>query len=129
MVEGSKVGAMTRFVEVLATIGSFLLVLVTLPFSLCFTFKVVQEYERAVVFRMGRLKAGAYGPGKRRAISFPFRRINPHFPFFLLPRRFRDRCVDSLYRSWRNIYSRDISNEYRVRGTSAACKSIFPIGV
>lgn len=60
----TKIGATTRFVELLATIGSFLLVLVTLPFSLCFTFKVVQEYERAVVFRMGRLKGAAYGPGK-----------------------------------------------------------------
>lgn len=59
-----KIGATTRFVELLATVGSFLLVLVTLPFSLCFTFKVVQEYERAVVFRMGRLKGAAYGPGK-----------------------------------------------------------------
>ncbi|KOX69737.1 hypothetical protein WN51_05022 [Melipona quadrifasciata] len=63
MTDESNVDALTRFVEVLATIGSFLLVLVTLPFSLCFTFKVVQEYERAVVFRMGRLKSGAYGPG------------------------------------------------------------------
>ncbi|XP_017796421.1 PREDICTED: band 7 protein AGAP004871-like [Habropoda laboriosa] len=72
MAEERKVGAMTRFVELLATVGSFLLVLVTLPFSLCFTFKVVQEYERAVVFRMGRLKGGAYGPGKHRAISFLF---------------------------------------------------------
>ncbi|XP_015509980.1 band 7 protein AGAP004871 isoform X1 [Neodiprion pinetum] len=58
-----KIGAMARFIELLATIGSFILMLVTLPFSLCFTFKVVQEYERAVVFRMGRLKGGAYGPG------------------------------------------------------------------
>ena len=64
VMDDNKVGAMTRFVEVIATIGSFLLVLVTFPFSLCFTFKVVQEYERAVVFRMGRLKSGAYGPGK-----------------------------------------------------------------
>ncbi|XP_076236324.1 band 7 protein AGAP004871 [Calliopsis andreniformis] len=63
MVEDDRIGVMTRFVEVLATIGSFLLVLVTLPFSLCFTFKVVQEYERAVVFRMGRSKGEAYGPG------------------------------------------------------------------
>lgn len=70
MADESKVGALTRFVEVLATIGSFLLVLVTLPFSLCFTFKVVQEYERAVVFRMGRLKSGAYGPGKRAYVIF-----------------------------------------------------------
>ncbi|XP_043253351.1 band 7 protein AGAP004871-like [Colletes gigas] len=67
---------MTRLIEVLATIGSFLLVLVTFPFSLCFTFKVVQEYERAVVFRMGRLKDSAYGPGT----------------FFVMP------CVDSCVR-------------------------------
>lgn len=63
MPEESTVAATTRFVEILAIIGSFLLVLVTFPFSLCFTFKVVQEYERAVVFRMGRLKGDASGPG------------------------------------------------------------------
>ena len=39
-------------------------VLVTLPFSLCYCVKVVQEYERAVIFRLGRLKkGGASGPG------------------------------------------------------------------
>ena len=41
-----------------------LLVVVTLPFSLCYCVKVVQEYERAVIFRLGRLKkGGASGPG------------------------------------------------------------------
>merc|ERR1719400_134160 len=41
-----------------------LLVLITLPFSLCVCFKVVQEYERAVIFRLGRLlNGGAKGPG------------------------------------------------------------------
>lgn len=40
------------------------LVLVTLPFSLCVCFKVVQEYERAVIFRLGRLlHGGSRGPG------------------------------------------------------------------
>jgi len=48
---------------VLTTI-SFLLVILTLPFSLCVCFKVVQEYERAVIFRLGRLlSGGAKGPG------------------------------------------------------------------
>merc|ERR1712242_356755 len=38
--------------------------IVTLPFSLCFCLKVVQEYERAVIFRLGRLRlGGARGPG------------------------------------------------------------------
>ncbi|XP_015789153.1 band 7 protein AGAP004871 [Tetranychus urticae] len=43
---------------------SVLLVIVTLPFSLFYCIKVVQEYERAVIFRLGRLlKGGARGPG------------------------------------------------------------------
>lgn len=61
--ESGKISTMTKCIEFLATLSSFLLVLITLPFSLCFTFKIVQEYERAVVFRMGRLKGGARGPG------------------------------------------------------------------
>ncbi|XP_039285875.1 band 7 protein AGAP004871 isoform X1 [Nilaparvata lugens] len=43
---------------------SWLLVVCTLPFSLFVCFKVVQEYERAVIFRLGRLvSGGAKGPG------------------------------------------------------------------
>ena len=43
---------------------SLLVVMVTLPISLCFCIKVVQEYERAVIFRLGRLRGGgAKGPG------------------------------------------------------------------
>ena len=54
-----------------------MLVLVTLPWSLCVCFKVsssissditvlqiIQEYERAVIFRLGRIKAcGSQSPG------------------------------------------------------------------
>lgn len=51
-------------IEITATIGSIVLLIVTLPFSLFWCFKVVQEYERAVIFRLGRLRAGgARGPG------------------------------------------------------------------
>ncbi|XP_055676943.1 band 7 protein AGAP004871-like [Lutzomyia longipalpis] len=58
--EGENAGC----VEVLATILSICLMIITLPFSLFFVFKVVAEYERAVIFRMGRLRAGgARGPG------------------------------------------------------------------
>lgn len=36
----------------------------TFPLSLFFCIKVVQEYERVVIFRLGRLlKGGARGPG------------------------------------------------------------------
>ena len=46
------------------TIISFLLIIATLPLSLLYTIKVVQEYERAVIFRLGRLLTGeARGPG------------------------------------------------------------------
>jgi erythrocyte band 7 integral membrane protein len=61
-------------VEYAATFGSIILLILTLPFSLFWCFKVVQEYERAVIFRLGRLRTGgARGPGI----------------FFILP------CVDS----------------------------------
>jgi len=43
---------------------SWVIVVLTLPFSLCILLKVVQEYERAVIFRLGRLlPGGAKGPG------------------------------------------------------------------
>ncbi|KAL7052626.1 hypothetical protein ACKWTF_004945 [Chironomus riparius] len=43
---------------------SWVMVFLTMPFSLLVCFKVVQEYERAVIFRLGRLMAGgAKGPG------------------------------------------------------------------
>ncbi|XP_011291115.3 band 7 protein AGAP004871-like [Musca domestica] len=56
---------------------SVALIILTLPFSLFVCFKVVQEYERAVIFRLGRLMSGgAKGPGI----------------FFILP------CIDSYAR-------------------------------
>ncbi|UJR14702.1 hypothetical protein I4U23_001695 [Adineta vaga] len=43
---------------------SYILMIVTFPFSLCFCIRIVQEYERAVIFRLGRiLTDGAKGPG------------------------------------------------------------------
>ncbi|KAL7053116.1 hypothetical protein AAHC03_025721 [Spirometra sp. Aus1] len=43
---------------------SYLLLILTLPFSLIFCVKVIAEYERAVIFRLGRiLPNGARGPG------------------------------------------------------------------
>lgn len=46
------------------TIFSWILVMLTFPMSLCICLKVVQEYERAVIFRLGRLfSGGAKGPG------------------------------------------------------------------
>jgi len=51
-------------VAYLLTLGSVLLVIASMPLSLIFVVKVVQEYERAVIFRLGRLlTGGARGPG------------------------------------------------------------------
>ena len=50
--------------SLLLTVVSFIMIVATLPFSLLYTIKVVQEYERAVIFRLGRLvTGGARGPG------------------------------------------------------------------
>lgn len=46
------------------TFLSYILIGLTMPFSLCLCLKIVQEYERAVIFRLGRLlTGGAKGPG------------------------------------------------------------------
>ena len=53
----------------LLTIISIMLVVVTLPLSLVLVVKVVQEFERAVIFRLGRLlPGGARGPGMTRPV-------------------------------------------------------------
>ncbi|VDL19553.1 unnamed protein product [Hymenolepis diminuta] len=52
------------FLERLLRIFALMAFVLTLPFSLLFCFKVVAHYERAVVFRLGRLFASeAQGPG------------------------------------------------------------------
>lgn len=51
-------------IEIVATVGSIILLICTFPLSLFYSFKVVQEYERAVIFRLGRLRTGGpRGPG------------------------------------------------------------------
>ncbi|XP_015789152.1 mechanosensory protein 2 [Tetranychus urticae] len=62
--DGANVGENNAIIATLLRVISILLIVITLPFSLLFTVKVVQEYERAVIFRLGRLvKGGARGPG------------------------------------------------------------------
>jgi len=52
------------FCALVLTMFAALLLVITLPFSLCTCIKVVAEYERSVIFRLGRLrKGGAKGPG------------------------------------------------------------------
>ena len=57
-------GGFASCIGTLITILSYLLILCTFPFSLCVCVKQVQEYERAVIFRLGRVKGKkAVGPG------------------------------------------------------------------
>ncbi|XP_075689267.1 podocin [Rhinoderma darwinii] len=65
-----------RVCEVLLTLSCMLLVILTFPFSIWFCIEILREYERAVIFRLGRLLPGrARGPGI----------------FFYLP--FLDKCI------------------------------------
>jgi len=67
------------FIGTLITILSYIFVFITLPISIWGCIKVVQEYERAVIFRLGRLRSGrAKGPGL----------------FFIVPCIDNYRCVD-----------------------------------
>ncbi|CAG2164553.1 unnamed protein product [Oppiella nova] len=60
----TTVGESPGLCAFLLTVISVILIIVTLPFSLFLCIKVVQEYERAVIFRLGRLvRGGAKGPG------------------------------------------------------------------
>ncbi|GMR32218.1 hypothetical protein PMAYCL1PPCAC_02413 [Pristionchus mayeri] len=69
------------------TILSYILVFFTLPLSACLCIKVVQEYERAVIFRLGRLlPGGARGPGI----------------FFIIP------CIDSYKKVDLRVVSFDV---------------------
>lgn len=52
------------FISTVIFVFSAILIVCTFPFSLCVCIKMVQEYERAVIFRLGRVKrGGAVGPG------------------------------------------------------------------
>eukprot|EP00090_Calanus_glacialis_P024965 TRINITY_DN3877_c0_g1_i1.p1 TRINITY_DN3877_c0_g1~~TRINITY_DN3877_c0_g1_i1.p1 ORF type:complete len:307 (+),score=65.29 TRINITY_DN3877_c0_g1_i1:30-923(+) len=70
--ENSCIGAIITFF-------SYILIFLTFPLSIWGCVKVVQEYERAVIFRLGRLRSGgAKGPGL----------------FFVVPCIDNYRCVD-----------------------------------
>lgn len=43
-------------IQILATVASICLMILTFPIAVFLVFKVVQEYERSVIFRMGRLR-------------------------------------------------------------------------
>ena len=80
----------------LITLLSLLLVIITFPLSLFLTVKVVKEYERAVIFRLGRLlSGGARGPGI----------------FFILP------CVDNYTKVDMRVITFDVPPQEVGRGS------------
>jgi len=75
------------FCGLFLTFVSLLMFICTFPLSLFFTLKIVQEYERAVIFRVGRLvTGGAKGPGI----------------FFILP------CIDNYIKVDLRVVSFDV---------------------
>lgn len=71
----------------LLTVISIILIICTFPLSLLVCLKIVQEYERAVIFRVGRLvSGGAKGPGI----------------FFILP------CIDNYIKVDLRVVSFDV---------------------
>lgn len=77
---------------------SMILVIITFPFSLFVCLKIVAEYERAVIFRLGRL-VGAKGPGL----------------FFILP------CMDEIQRVDLRTVSFDIPPQEILTKDSVTC--------
>uniref|UniRef100_A0A914UQ70 Band 7 domain-containing protein n=1 Tax=Plectus sambesii TaxID=2011161 RepID=A0A914UQ70_9BILA len=65
-----------RYVPVLLLALSWILLFLTLPFSLVFCLKIVHEYKRMVVFRLGRLLPG---PPKGPGIIFVMPCIDTHY--------------------------------------------------
>ena len=67
--KGSQEGCCAKFLEVMC----WILIILTFPITLCFCFRVLDEYQRAVIFRLGRIRSrsgkkseempGAVGPG------------------------------------------------------------------
>lgn len=63
-VMSSRASDGTNVCSIALTVISLIVISMTFPFSLFFCIKIVQEYERAVIFRLGRLvQGGAKGPG------------------------------------------------------------------
>merc|ERR1711892_1121510 len=62
--DGDDSGFMNKCCSLLLTVFSVIIIIATFPLSMSVCIKVVNEYERAVIFRLGRVKkGGAVGPG------------------------------------------------------------------
>lgn len=72
-------GPCGKILHIVGLISSIVLLILTLPYAVFISFKVVKQYERAVIFRLGRIRSGgARGPGT----------------FFILPCLDDYKCID-----------------------------------
>jgi hypothetical protein len=77
------------FGSVLGVIST-IVIIVTLPLSIWFCIKIIQEYERAAIFRLGRLKSSkAVGPGLFWINMFTDSFIKVFIFFYILEYRLR----------------------------------------
>ena len=76
------------FIAVL-TFLTWIIFICTLPLSLCFCLKVIQEYEKAAICKFGRLKKGLKGPGMILVLPFieSFQRIDMRQKLVNIPRQ------------------------------------------
>jgi erythrocyte band 7 integral membrane protein len=85
--------------ELLLKILSFIIIILTFPIAICMCIKIVQEYERAVIFRLGRAMPGARGPGL----------------FFIIP------CIDDLVKVDLRTVSFDVPPQEILTKDSVTC--------
>lgn len=77
--ERTEPGPCGKILHIIGLISSIVLLILTLPYAIFISFKVVRQYERAVIFRLGRIRSGgARGPGT----------------FFILPCLDDYKCID-----------------------------------
>jgi len=60
---------------VVLIIFSFIFFVITIPFSLFCAIRIVEEYKRAVIMRLGRLTGGARGPDWPTSLTWPLRNV------------------------------------------------------
>ena len=93
------------FFSALLTVVSLIFIILTFPLSIWSCIKMVQEYQRAVIFRLGRVKkGGAQGPGL----------------FFIIP------CIDSIQvrRCRRENFFKEVVAQVRPSGADTILLSV-----
>ena len=78
--------------SILLTIISIILIILTFPISIFFCIRIVPEYERAILFRLGRLTSETSSPIETNSGHFRLKKGGAAGPglFFIIP------CIDEM---------------------------------